>query len=134
MSIPQTNKQGTHLHAGADEHAEEHGPFGGRAEHVSVHQLPAALLSLLRLLLVRGQLQIRVMELANMGECVILVNACMVISWGHSLLTLLYLEMSMLSALMRIMATMKARNSTIRMEFTMLNQCTLSGTAPFIDK
>jgi hypothetical protein len=32
--------------------------------------------------------------------------------------------MSLLRARMRIMATMKARNSTIRMELMMLNQCT----------
>lgn len=42
--------------------------------------------------------------------------------------TRLYLEISLLSARMRIMATMKARNSTIRMLFTMLNQCTYSSS------
>jgi hypothetical protein len=47
----------TDLHAGACEHAEEHGELSGRAEHVGVHQLPAALLPLLRLLFVSGQLQ-----------------------------------------------------------------------------
>lgn len=43
-----------HLHAGANEHTEEHRKVQRRAEHVSVHQLPATLLSLLGLFLVRG--------------------------------------------------------------------------------
>jgi len=38
--------------------------------------------------------------------------------------TLLYLVISLLSALTRIIATMKARNSTMRMELMMENQCT----------
>jgi hypothetical protein len=42
-------------------------------------------------------------------------------------LLVITLEMSLLSVRTRIMATMKDRNTTIRIELMMLNQCTCWG-------
>merc|ERR1719248_321943 len=52
-------------------------------------------------------------------------------AFSSSLSTLLYRTMSRCKFRTMIMATMTVRNNTINKEFTIENQCTLSGTAGF---
>merc|ERR1711871_804676 len=54
-------------------------------------------------------------------------------AFSSSLSTLLYRTMSLCKFLTIIMATMTVRNNTMSSEFTIENQCTLSGTALSID-
>jgi hypothetical protein len=55
-------------------------------------------------------------------------------AFSSSLSTLLYRTMSRCKLRTMIMATMTVRNNTMSSEFTMLNQCTLSGTCVDINR